>query len=84
MRGYEKINKFSACDGDIARIVESVFDESICAKTWCKNFITQVRYYRIDDVRNNGTCHGHDAQGNFKLFHLLDKKIDGVYRRATT
>ena len=83
MKNYRKINKGSAHDGDIVRVIESVFDDSIGSDIWANNFVNRVRYFRITMVKNNGTCHGYDSNGNFRLFHLLDRKIEGVYRKES-
>lgn len=79
MKKYREVRLGMLFDGDIIKIKDSVFDESIKSKCWAENFVNQVKFLRVDSVTNNGTIRAHDKNRRFYLLSAAEPKIIAAY-----
>lgn len=79
MKEYKKIRTGMVFDGDIIKILDDVFDESIKSKCWSKNFVKQTKFLKVDSVSNNGTIKAHDKNQRFYLLYAGEKRIVAAY-----
>lgn len=79
MKKYKEIRLGMLFDGDIIKINDSVFDESIKSKCWTENIVNQVKFLRVDSVSSNGTIHAHDKNKRFYLLSAQEAKIMAAY-----
>lgn len=79
MKNYKEIRKGMIFDGDIIKIVDSVFDESIKSKCWPENFVNQIKFLKVDSITNNGTIRAHDKNRHFYLLSASEPKIIAAY-----
>lgn len=79
MKEYKKIRIGMVFDGDIIKILDDAFDESIKSKRWSENFVKQAKFLRIDSVTNNGTIRAHDKNRRFYLLNTNEPKIIAAY-----
>ena len=69
--------------GDIIKVIDFVYDETIKSKDWQTNFVRVVKYLRVDRVSNNGNTRAHDHAG--KMYHVnvyMDHNFITAYRAA--
>lgn len=78
----KEVRKGEAQAGDIIKVRESVFDESIGSRKWYINFTKRTNFYIIVYISNNGNAivksHKNPCR-NINIF--LDSTIQAVYRR---
>lgn len=79
MNEYKKIRLGMLFGGDIIKILDDVFDESIKSKCWSENFVKQAKFLRVDSVTNNGTIRAHDKNRRFYLLNANEPKIIAAY-----
>lgn len=79
MKNYKSVSLGMLWSGDIIKIVDRVFDDSIKSKCWAVNFVDQVKFLRVDSVTNNGTIRAHDKNKNPYLLSTINPKIIAAY-----
>lgn len=76
---YKQINKLSAMEGDIVRVVTGVWDMSISPNR-DNNFVWRPKWYRIVKINNDSTA---SCKDHFRVLHRVNMTYNGitVYRK---
>lgn len=79
MKKYKEKRLGMVFGGDIIKIKDSVFDESIRSKCWSKNFVDQIKFLRVDFVSNNGSIRAHDKNKRIYWLSVINSDIMSAY-----
>lgn len=76
---YREIRKGETYPGDILKLKDTVWDETIGAGSWNGNFKNEIRYYKVEKITNAGNAWINNGRKRKLVNVYTDREVLAAY-----